>query len=231
MTAELHYSARDLARWGLLEAARREAAIDQLITTVPLPPAAVAEVLLRQWAQQQGISSPAGLESRLAQLGLSRDALQAVVARPWRWQQWCEQQCAAQLNSHFLARKAALDQVSFWRLLTPDADLAAELYQRLREGETGFELLAQQGHQDGQLWHVGFTALTLLEHLPQDLAALLRVSEPGVIWAPRPAAEGGWQLLQLQQRQPAVLDAAMRQLLLQELGEQAIRGVLAGTSN
>jgi len=72
---------------------------------------------------------------------------------------------------------------------------------------------------------VSFTGLSLLEQLPQDLAGLLRVSEPGVLGAPRAAAEGGWQLLQLQQHQPAVLDAAMRQLLLQELGELAIRAV------
>jgi len=34
------YSARDLARWGLLDAARREAARDRLITAEPLPPQA-----------------------------------------------------------------------------------------------------------------------------------------------------------------------------------------------
>ena len=144
MQSKEQYSASDLARWGLLDAVRREAAIDQLIAAVPMPPQPVAEVLLRQWAQQQGISSAAMLQPRLAELGLCSDDLPSVLARPWRWQQWCEQNCSTQLNSHFLARKAGLDRVSYWRLLTPDVDLAAELYLQLKEAETTVEALAHR---------------------------------------------------------------------------------------
>lgn len=230
MTEDLQFSAADLARWGMLEAARREAAIDALIACVPMPSDAEAQVLLRQWAQQQGISSAAMLQPRLMQLGLAQDDLPAVVARSWRWQQWCEQHCGARLSSHFLARKAGLDQVSFWRLLTPDADLAAELHQRLKEGETSFEGLAQQGAAADQSWQVSFSPLRSLEQVPPDLAALLRVSEPGTIWSPRPASEGGWQVLQVQQLRPAVLDATVRQRLLLELGENALQAVVRGAA-
>jgi hypothetical protein len=44
------YSATDLARWGLLEAARREATRDQLMVAIPEPSEAVLAVL----RQQQG---------------------------------------------------------------------------------------------------------------------------------------------------------------------------------
>lgn len=211
MTVEPHYSASDLARWGLLDAVRREVARDALIAAVAPPSAAVLAAARQQWLQQH--QPPADL---------AEAALDALVERSWRWQQWCEQHGAAKLATTFLARKAGLDQVSFWRLHTHDADLAAELVQRLRERECSFEQLASDASQTAQTWRVGFVPLRPLAQLPQDLAAVLRVSEPGVVWAPRPAAEGGWQVLRLEQRQSAVLDGPMRERLLQELGEQAL---------
>lgn len=193
------YEATDLARWGLLAAVRREAARDRLMAGVPEPSEAVLAALRQQ-----------------------SDADPRLLARQWRWQQWCEQQGAARLNSHFLARKAGLDQVSFWQLRTRDADLASELVLRLRENECSFEQLAAEARQGDQDWQVSFTPLRALEQIPPELAALLRVSEPGVVWAPRPDAAGGWLVLRLEQRVPAVLDASLRAHLLQELGEQAL---------
>ena len=184
----------DLARWGLLEAAQREAARDQLMAAVAEPPEPVLAVL----RQQQPDADP------------------ALLARRWRWQQWCEQQAGAKLASHFLARKAGLDQVSFWRLSCPDGELAAELYQQLREGERSFAQLAQQG---GAAWQAVFTGPVALEQLPAELAGLLRVSEVGVLWSPRQAQDGSWQLLQLEQRIPAVLTQELRRNLLLEMGE------------
>jgi hypothetical protein len=215
MHAEPHYSASDLARWGLLEAARREAARDALMAGIAPPSPAVLAAARQQWL----LENP-------PQPHLAEADLDALVARGWRWQQWCVQHGAAGLASHFLKRKTELDQVSFWRLHTQDADLAAELVQRLREGECGFEQLARDGTQ---AWCTTFSALRPLEQLPQDLAAVLRVSEPGVVWGPRPAPEGGWQVLRLEQRQPAVLDGPMRMRLLQELGELAVGARLAST--
>jgi len=213
-------SSRDLARWGLLEAVRREAARDQLIATVALPSQPVLEVLLSQWAQNQGLTSQDALDRWLAERSLGPADLPDLAARGWRWQQWCEREGAARLNTTFLARKAGLDQVRYWRLLSGDQDLAAELYQQLREGETAFEQLAGLSSRAGiQVEQAGPVPL---EQLQSDLAALLRVSEVGVVWAPRPAQQGGWQIVMLQQRQPAVLDGAMRQQLLDEIGSVAL---------
>jgi hypothetical protein len=213
------YSASDLARWGLLEAARREAARDQLMSAVAPPPAGVLEVLRQQWLQQQGIRDLEQLGQWLERQRLAPADFEALVARGWRWQQWCQQHGGAQVASHFLARKAGLDRVSFWRLSSSDADLIAELYQQLREGESSFEQLLQQG---GDAWQVSFNGPMPLEQLPPDLAGLLRVSRVGELWAPRQAAEGCWQLLRLEQLQPAVLDEELRAALCQELGERAL---------
>lgn len=221
------YSASELARWGLLDAARREWARDQLIAGEPLPAPAVFEVLLRQWAQAQGLSSQADVTSWLASRALGPDDLQPLVARAWRWQQWCERQGAGRLNSHFLARKAGLDQVRFWRLQCHDQDLAGELYQQLREGETCFVRLAEQAvDAPFQVERVGPLPL---ERLGGELAALLRVSEVGVVWAPRPDGCGSWQIVLLEQRLPAVLNDGLRRQLLDELGELALQQALKTT--
>jgi hypothetical protein len=191
------YSASDLARWGLLETARREAARDQLMEAISEPPEAVLAVL-----QQQ-------------QPGVAQDQL----IRRWRWQQWCQQHGAAKVASHFLARKAGLDRVSFWRLVCSDGELIAELYQQLREGESSFAQLAQQG---GGAWQVSFTGPVPLGQLPPDLAGLLRVSSIGELWAPRQSADGRWQVVRLEALQPAVLDQELRQALCLDLGERAL---------
>ena len=226
--AEAGFSARSLAHWGLLETALKEQVRDRLLTAIDQPPPAVLEVLLRQWMEQRGLSTPVMVEEFQRRLGLAVEDLTAMVARPWRWQQWCEQQGGTQILSYFLARKAGLDQVRFWRLLCAEEELAAELYQRLRGGETGFERLAEQAGRDlPPAWRAELVGPVDLERLGGELAALLRVSEVGGLWAPRPAGEGSWQILQLEECIPAILDQPMRQRLMEELGEAALQQLLA----
>jgi hypothetical protein len=185
----------------MLEAARRESTRDQLMVAIPEPSEAVLAVLHQQHP----------------------DGDPAQLARRWRWQQWCQQHGAARVASHFLARKAGLDQVSFWRLACSDGDLIGELYQQLREGESSFEQLAQQG---GEAWQVSFSGPVALEQVPPDLAGLLRVSAVGELWAPRQLADGRWQLLRLELLQAAVLDDTLRARLVAELGEASLAQML-----
>jgi hypothetical protein len=55
--------------------------------------------------------------------------------------------------------------------------------------------------------------------LPEALAELLRVSQPGHVWPPR-RADGGWVLLRLDELQPAVFNQGHRQDLALELGDR-----------
>ena len=58
-----------------------------------------------------------------------------------------------------------------------------------------------------------------LSEVPQALAEILRVSEPGQVWPPRPA-EGGWVIVQLEELQPAVFNQALKRDLALELGDR-----------
>jgi hypothetical protein len=220
------FKAIDLARWGLLDAARRELARDQLIEQVGLPPPAELEVLQQQWAHHRGLSSLHQVHAWLEQQGLPSALFADLASRSWRWQQWCERQFAGGVASAFLARKAGLDQLRFWCLSCADAELASELYLRLREGEIDFDQLAQHP-EHGQAWHVELVGPVPLERVPPAQAALLRVSQPGHLWAPRPLAEACWQILRLEQRLPAVLGEELRQQLIAEQGERALDQALA----
>jgi hypothetical protein len=200
------FGSEALARWGLLELVQREERREVLMGPVPMPSPAVLEVLRRQWSDRHGEDA----EQWCARLGARPVDFDALVAREWRWAAWCEQRFAASVASTFLRRKAGLDQVCFWQLDVQDADLAAELYLRLREGETSMQQLKAQ--------RCGPVAL---EQLPAQLRAVLFGMRVDDISAPRPVGST-WQLLWLQQRLPAALDEPMRKRLLLELGEQLL---------
>ena len=136
------FSSRQLASWGLLRQARREAAIDDFLQSIPQPPAEPLKAMLEQWCQQQRIDSPQTLQRWQQQQGLSPEQWQQYVARRWRWLQWCEQNLEAKLNSHYLERKSQLDQVSYSLLRVKDQHLANELHLRIKEREASFEEIA-----------------------------------------------------------------------------------------
>lgn len=208
----------ELATWGLLERAERERRRDQLLVSVAMPPAAVLEVLRAQWADVNGLSPQQWLELS----GLEASALDALVSRPWRWQRWCEEHCSGLLNSYYLSRKAGLDQVLFWQLELSDADLAAELYQRLRQEEASFEALAQEFAADGAVM-VCRRGPTPLGEVPADLREVLQRLKVGALLAPRWVG-AVWQILQLERREAQPLSTELRARLLGELGEAQLSG-------
>jgi hypothetical protein len=200
------FGSEALARWGLLELVQREERRDVLMAAVPLPAPAVLEVLRSQWSDRHGEDA----EQWCARLGARPADFDALVAREWRWAAWCEQRFAASVASTFLRRKVGLDQVCFWQLDVQDADLASELYLRLREGETSMQQL-----------HAQRCGPVALEQLPAPLRAVLLGMRVDAISAPM-SVGSTWQLLWLQQRLPAALDEPMRKRLLLEMGEQLL---------
>ena len=210
------FSRNELAMWGLLHAAERERRRDRLLATVALPPAAVLDVLRAQWIDQNGM----GLQQWLECSGLDAPALDAVVSRQWRWQRWCEERFSGSLNSYYLSRKAALDRVAFWQLELSDGDLAAELYQRLRQGEVSFEVLAQEFAADDSVV-VCYRGPLPMGDLSAELCVLLQKLRSGALLAPHLVGTV-WQVLQLECKVAQPLSAELRARLLGELGEAAL---------
>lgn len=210
------YSRRELASWGLLDAAERERRRDQLLAGVAMPSDAVLEVLRLQWTELHGLSPLQWLE----RLGLDPEAWDALVSRQWRWQRWCEQRFSGSLNSYYLSRKSGLDRVLFWQLELADGDLAAELYQRLRQGEVSFEALAQEFAADEDVT-VRRRGPIPLDELSGELRVVLNRLQSGELLAPRLVA-AVWQTLQLERKEIQPLSPELRVRLLGELGEAVL---------
>lgn len=211
------FSRIELATWGLLEQAERERRRDQLIASVAMPPAAILDVLRAQWADSNGLSPQQWLEHS----GLDASALDALVSRQWRWLRWCEERFSGSINSYYLARKAGLDQVHFWQLELSDGDLAAELYQRLRQREASFAALAQEFAAGAVM--VCHRGPIPMGELSSDLRAALNNLKAGALLAPRLVGMV-WQILQLECKEAQPLSGELRARLLVELGEAALAG-------
>ena len=219
--AEREYSRKLLAEWGLLEAVERELLRDQMMGPLRLPPEPVLRVLKAQWEETHGMSQDGWCE----RYGLDGDTFLLSVCRQWRWQRWCEHRFGASLASVYLSRKAALDRVSLWLVLLSDGDLAAEIYQRLREVECTVEQLSREPNEQGVV-EVSHHGPVPLAEVPGDLRALLTELEEGAWTVPQRVGEH-WLILQLERKYPAALTTELKVQLLLELGEELIDSTLS----
>ena len=224
----IQFSSVQLARWGLLDVVRCEAVRDRLIANVSSPPAALMDVLIRQWMERQGLFTPQMLDDWLCDRHLDSTHLSELVSREWRWQRWCERHGDDDLLTYFLSRKAGLDRVRYWHLTCAHKDFAAEIYQRLREGEVSFDALTRVrpvgvSESSPEFLQVQLVGPIEIENVARDLRPLLQSSDLGVLWSPQPMKNGFWQIVRLEDRFSASLDESMRLRLLGEIGEEVLR--------
>ena len=103
-----------------------------------------------------------------------------------------------------------------------DAELAAELYQQIKEGEALFSDLASSFSEGPEKHSCGLLGPVPLSQPHPALAKLLQVSKPGQLWPPK-RHEGWWVIVRLEKLLPASLDAALQETLLLEEGERALQ--------
>ena len=159
---------------------------------------------------------------RLAE-AVDDSALQARAERFLAWRMLCEQRYRSQISSLFLKRKSSLDRVVYYLHWLDDEALSQELFIRLKEQECSFEqLLCSLPPSEDDPLTSGRHGPVPLSDLPPVLAELLRVSQPGQAWPPRPV-EGGWLIVQLEEMQPAVFNQSIKVDLALELGDRWLK--------
>ena len=168
-----------------------------------------------------GLDGPLAVHQWMSREGLSDAELAIRARRHQLWLKVCEQQYGKKLASYFLKRKSELDEVIYTVLPIAEQELCSELYMQVKEGETSFESLLQQLPPQPELGLRGQQGPVPLADLPEGLAQLLRVSQPGKLWPPKPIQQG-WLLVRLEESRPAVLDKRLRRSLLLELGYQSL---------
>lgn len=209
-----------LASWGLQGLVQKEIARDQLLSTaIPLTDEQKQNVI-PAYLSYLGISNDTELQRWMAAEAVNQQELQCRAERFVSWWLLCEKRFRNQISSLFLKRKGDLDRAVYSLHWVDDEALANELFIRLKERECSFEQLfcslpssRDKGMPSGKVGPVA------LADVPPALAELLRVSELGQVWPPRPA-EGGWVIVQLEELQPAVFNQAVRRDLALELGDR-----------
>ena len=186
----------------------------------PVPEAELGQ-LVQAYLADMGLQGQSVVQQWMEQEGLGQAELALRARRHQLWLQVCEQQVGKKLASYFLQRKSNLDEVIYTILPMAELDLCSELHMQLKEGEISFESLLQQLPPQPELGPRGQQGPVALAELPEGLAQLLRVSQPGQLWPPKPI-QNGWILVRLDQSRPAVLDQRLRRRLLLELGQQLL---------
>ena len=210
----------------MLRQARREAAIDDCLQSIPPPPAEQLKAMLDQWCQQQRIDSPQKLQRWQQQEGLSSEQWQQFVARRGCWLLWCQQNLKDKLNSQYLERKSQLDEVSYSLLRVKDHHLANELHLRIKEGEASFEDIAAEYSEGRERQQKGRVGPVPLSHPHQKLAKMLQVSTPGQLWPPK-QLENWWIVVRLEELHCTELTDSLKQRLFLELGDQHLEAQLS----
>jgi len=202
---------------GVAPALARAWVLDDLLRAIPLTPERQLE-LERQWLEHHGVSRPEELEPWLARQRLLPEDVSQLACQAERLDRFRRHRWGEEVEIHFLRRKPELDQVVYSLLRVSDADLAAELHQRIVEGEASFADLATT-HAEGRERHsqgvIG--PLPLLTAHP-EISSRLRVGQPGQIWPPFPV-DRFWIVVRLEEHLPARLDEPTAQRMLEELYE------------
>ena len=209
-----------LQAWGLQGLIQRELVRDQLLAkAIPLTEEQKQQAVSTYMAQL-GLSTKVDLQRWMLAEAVDDAQLQCRAERFLAWCQLCDQRFRNQISSLFLKRKSALDRVVYSLHWVDDEALAHELFIRLKERECSFEQLfcslpasREEGLPSGKQGPIA------LSEVPPALAEMLRVSEPGQVWPPRPA-EGGWVIVQLEELQPAVFNQSLKREFSLELGDR-----------
>jgi hypothetical protein len=175
--------------------------------------------LLQQFWQQQQLPPPKR-QAWLAQRQLSEADLAAMVSRPLRWQQWCEQQWGQKHEALFLKHKNQLDGATASLLRLEEEGLARELYLQLAEEESSFAEIARTYCADQPQRQAGQWGPKPLSELPPRLADLIRSTPVGQLREPERLGPGDWVVLRVEAFTGSrVDDPAVQQRLLQLEGQ------------
>lgn len=211
-----------LVKYQMLPALVREVVIDQAIATIECSPAEHRQAIEKFYVANQITAEPQ-LKAWLSEGGMSVEQLEALVLRQLKLNKF-KQSWLPKVESYFLKRKAQIDQVTYSLLQTQDAELAQELYFRIRDDGQSFAELARQYPDVTQ-----FQFISRVEIEKHPLAA--QVLKKYQLRQPcAPIFVNNWfTIAQIEQIFPAQLDERMRQRLVDELFNQWLQAQIPQT--
>lgn len=206
---------RLIRQQGLSLAVAQAWVLDEVVSGIDLP-AAEEKQLIRNYVEQQKVSSDDELAEWLKRKRLSFEDLRYFATKGRRLQRWLQRRYGEEAELRFLERKLDLDQVVYSILQVGSQELAEELHQRLREEEADFPDLAKRFSEGSERKSRGQVGPTPLTAGSAELVKRLRISQPGQLWPPFRQGEL-WCVMRFEQILPAQLDPRTRGLMMEEL--------------
>lgn len=213
-----------LIRYQLLPQLLREVIIDQATVDVECS-AEEQQMAFKRLCDRFQLTTPEAQMAWAKQQGLTPEDLQTIAIRPFKLEKFKASTFGKNLESYFLKRKGALDQVIYSLIRTQDIGIAQELYFRLQDDQASFADLARSHSQGPEAETGGMVGPVELETPHPTLAKMLSVSQPGQLWPPTKV--GDWVIIvRLEKLIPAQLNEAVSQRLLNELFNQWLQDQL-----
>ena len=177
------------------------------------------EELDSAWAafcERHKVNSASALPVPDEYAGCSPAQLREAAARELRIARWKEREFGPQVEGYFERQKSRLEKVVYSLLRVREAGVARELWLRIHEGEATFSGLAPLHGGGTEKLTGGIIGPVPLGSMHSVLATHLTGAREGELL--KPVKIGEWHLVaRLEKRIPAVLDAQIRAVILDEL--------------
>ncbi len=210
---ETAYVLNMLAEYQLLPLFLTEVIIDKTTQEISLTPEEELSALEQYYVQQQIGNDEQRqqwlIHYRMSPEQLSRQALRQFKLAKFKYMTWNHV-----LEADFLKYKPQLDRYVYSLIRVGNAELAQELYFRLKEGENTFAELAPQYSEGPEAKTAGQVGPVAATTLHPDLVQMLTGSKPSQLWPPQKIGE--WSVIvRLEQCMNAQFNEAVRSQLLE----------------
>jgi parvulin-like peptidyl-prolyl isomerase len=217
-----------LAQYQLLSQLVREVVLDEAIASIPCTEEETT-IALKQFCEQHQLTSESVTSAWLQKQGIPAGALETIALRPLKLEKFKQETFGNKIESYFLKRKSALDQVVYALIRTQDSGVAQELYFRLQDDQSSFATIAREYSEGPEAQTGGLIGPVELEVPHPTLARMLSISQPGQLWPPTQV--GDWMIIvRLEKFIPAQLNPAMQKRLIEELFKQWLQEQLKTVS-
>ncbi|MGL4622291.1 MAG: peptidylprolyl isomerase [Chroococcidiopsis sp.] len=210
-----------LANYQMLPQLWRELTIDAAIASIELTSSEQTHAL-EQFNLKHQLSTPAERQAWGMRYGMTNEQLNALAIRELKIEKFKITTWEHCLESHFLTHKSKLDRVIYSLLRTDNAEVASELYFRIKAKEQSFAELAREYSLGPEAQTGGLLGPVQLSQPHPVLVKMLISAQPGQLYSPTRLGEW-FVILRLEKFIPAQLDESMRQQLLNSLFEAWIQ--------
>jgi parvulin-like peptidyl-prolyl isomerase len=187
-----------LTSYQMLPQLWRELTIDAAITHIELTPSEQAHAL-EQFNLKYQLATPAERQAWGMRYGMTNEQLDALAKRELKIEKFKITTWEHCLESHFLTHKSKLDRVIYSLLRTDNAEVASELYFRIKAKEQSFAELAREYSLGPEAQTGGLLGPVQLSQPHPVLAKMLISAQPGQLYPPTRLGEW-FVILRLEKR-------------------------------